>query len=319
MQPQKRTKAQREALRKRRESAAIFNRLNEDTSINFLSENIDDFSRTFFDDGFDDSLTANTSTETAKNNIDVDKMYDFPSSTETAKNNIDVDKIPSSTEQLRITEKAMNSLANFKEIASKFNAPLQSQMNASCSTPKATLPILSSHDAIRSISHNLYSPIGVHRASPLKDHGNLLNLPDEIDNFEFRICSSSSSTTNSSTDKNFDLTIPKLPNKESENLRFRSEKVDQGLGTPNVFSSNYHSNSSMTSRGEHKKTRASNLRPPTSLSRLKPPIQRRLNSVETAFHAMNISSENNSSEDNRSASNLPGSRILRATSVRPKK
>ncbi|CAG8571533.1 11255_t:CDS:2 [Dentiscutata heterogama] len=187
MQPQKRTKAQREALRKRRESAAIFNRLDEDTSVNFLSDNIDDFSRTLSDDGVDDNQTA--------------------------------------TEQLHIIEKAKNSLDHFKETVSKFNAPLQSQMNASCSTP-----------------------------------------------------------------------------------------IDQGLGTPNVFSSNYHSNSSMTSRGEYKKTRASSLRPPTSLSRLKPPIQKRLNSAETTFHAMN-----NSSEDNKSASNLPNSRILRPTSVRPKK
>ncbi|CAG8505963.1 23441_t:CDS:2, partial [Gigaspora margarita] len=180
-QPQKRTKAQREVLRKRRESAAIFNRLDEDTSANFLSDNID-FSRTFFDDGFDDSLTANISTETAKNN------------TNTA------------TEQLHITEKTKNSLAQFKEVISKFNVPLRPQTNVSCSTPKAkvsSLPILSSHDAVRSISHNLYSPIGVHRGTPLKDRGSLINLPDDVDNFVIRNSSSSSASTKGSRPKPF--------------------------------------------------------------------------------------------------------------------
>ncbi|RIB05780.1 hypothetical protein C2G38_567515 [Gigaspora rosea] len=177
----KRTKAQREVLRKRRESAAIFNRLDEDTSANFLSDNID-FSRTFFDDGFDDSLTANISTEIAKNN------------TNTA------------TEQLHITEKTKNSLAQFKEVVSKFNVPLRPQTNLSCSTPKAKVPnspILSSHDAIRSISHKLYSPIGVHRGSPLKNRGSLLNLPDEIDDYVIRNNSSSSESTKGSRLKPF--------------------------------------------------------------------------------------------------------------------
>ncbi|CAG8554399.1 12254_t:CDS:10 [Racocetra fulgida] len=61
-EPQKRSKAQTKALRKRREN----------TSANFLNDNID-FARTFFfDDGIDYDLT-NASTETAKNNTDIDK------------------------------------------------------------------------------------------------------------------------------------------------------------------------------------------------------------------------------------------------------
>ncbi|CAG8801455.1 20722_t:CDS:2 [Cetraspora pellucida] len=313
---QKRSKAQKKALRKRRESAAIFNRLSEDTSVNFLNDNID-FSRTFFDDGFDDNLT-NTSTEAVKNNTDIDKtvyidqeLYealrlprnaadenilsknkpnsygacndDKPVNTSNSNeyrplyevtNRVNYDKsnvlsnrsiqdetscVNAVTEQLHIKENAMNSLAHFKEIASKFNVPSQLEMNTSCSTPKAdakNLSIHSSYDAIRSVNHNLYSPIGVHRDYPLKDHG----------------------------------------------------------GTPNLFVSNYQSNSSLTSKAEHKKTRTSNLRPPTFFSRLKPPVQRRLTPMETAFYATN-----NYSEDNKHLSNLSNSKLLRTPSVRPKK
>ncbi|CAG8809008.1 19139_t:CDS:2, partial [Racocetra persica] len=71
-EPQKRSKAQKKALRKRRESAAIFNRLSEDTSANFLNDNIDFARPFFFDDGIDYDLT-NASTETAKNDTDIDK------------------------------------------------------------------------------------------------------------------------------------------------------------------------------------------------------------------------------------------------------